>query len=119
MKILIKLAAITAIVFTTSAMAHSDGHGKVDKNKILASAQTSAKTLTFKDKGMSVGKLDSSWNKVSKDSYKLVEETKEALIVKAINNENNQTIYFKISKAGKVIDVNDARSFKGSHGHSH
>ncbi|MEI8651206.1 hypothetical protein P4S73_30130 [Paraglaciecola sp. Hal342] len=36
MKILIKLAAITAIIFTTSAMAHSDGHGKVDKENITS-----------------------------------------------------------------------------------
>lgn len=119
MKALIKIALVSTFVLSASAMAHSDGHGKVDKKKIIASAQTSAKALAFKDKGMSVGKLDSSWNTVSKDSFKLVEETKEAIIVKAINNENNQTIYFKVSKAGKVLDVKDATSFKGSHGHSH
>ena len=33
MKVLIKLAAITIIVFTTSVMAHSEGHGKVEKSK--------------------------------------------------------------------------------------
>jgi len=119
MKILSKLAVISTFLFTTSVFAHGDGHGEVDKNKILQAAQTSAKGLTFKDKGMSVGKLESSWNKVSKDSFKLVEETKEAIIVKAINNVNKQTIYFKVSKAGKVLDVKDATSFKGSHGHSH
>ncbi|OKY27813.1 DUF6488 family protein [Thalassotalea sp. PP2-459] len=119
MKTLKKLAVISTLLFTTSAFAHGDGHSEVDKKKILQAAQTSAKTLTFKDKGMSVGKLDGSWNKVAKDSFKFVEETKEAIIVKAMNNENNQTIYFKISKAGKVLDVKDESSFKDYHGHSH
>ena len=119
MKALVKLALISAFVISTSAIAHSEGHGKVDKKKILASALTSAKALTFKDKGMSIGKLDSSWNKVSKDSFELVEETDEVIVVKAKNDENNQTIFFKLSRAGKVLDVQDERSFKGAHGHTH
>ncbi|GGZ79794.1 DUF6488 family protein [Paraglaciecola chathamensis] len=119
MKILIKLAAITAIIFTTSAMAHSDGHGKVDKKKILQAAQTSAKALTFKDKGMSVGKLDSSWNKVTKDNFTVVEETRDAVLLKATNAQNNQTLLFIVSKAGKVMNVKDEKMFKNEHGHAH
>jgi len=119
MKVLIKLAAIKIIVFTTSVMAHSEGHGKVEKSKIIQAAQTSAKALTFKDKGMSVGKLDSSWNKVTKDNFTVVEETRDAVLLKATNAQNSQTLLFIVSKAGKVMDVKDEKMFKNEHGHSH
>jgi len=119
MKILTKFAVISTMIFVTSAVAHSDGHGKVDKTTILQAAQTSAKTLTFKDKGMSVGKLDSSWNKVAKENFKIVEETSEGVLVKATNDKNQQTLFFMVSKGGKVMNVKDAEVFKHDHGHSH
>lgn len=124
MKAIIQLVLVTAtlistLIISSSAFAHSGGHGKVDKNTIIQAAQIATKTLTFKDKGMSVGKLDSSWNQVAKDKFELVEETSSQFIVKATNNQNQQTLYVKITKAGKVIDVKDASSFKNTHGHSH
>ncbi|MCH2085571.1 MAG: DUF6488 family protein [Pseudoalteromonas sp.] len=119
MKILTKLAFMSSMVFASSTMAHSDGHGKVDKSKILQAAQTSAKTLTFKDKGMSVGKLDSSWNKVSKENFKIIEETGEGVLVRATNENNHQTIFFMVSRGGKVMEVKDEQAFNHDHGHSH
>ena len=119
MKTLMHLLLVATFAFTSSAFAHGDGHGKVDKKKIIQAAQTSAKMLTFKDRGMSAGKLDSSWNDVSKSNFELVEETKDAIIVKANNAQNQQTLYFNVSKGGKVLDVKDAKSFEHAHGHTH
>ena len=99
--------------------AHGDGHGEVDKNKILQAAQSSAKALTFKDKGMSVGKLDSSWNKEAKDKFIIVEETRDGILVKATNGQNDQTLLFMISRTGKVMEVKDEKRFKHEHGHAH
>ncbi|KGJ90351.1 DUF6488 family protein [Colwellia psychrerythraea] len=119
MKTLSKLAVISTLLFTTSVFAHGDGHGEVDKKKILQAAQTSAKALTFKDKGMSVGKLDGSWNKVAKDNFTIVEETREGILVKATNAQNHQTLLFMVSKTGKVMEVKDEKMFKHEHGHAH
>ena len=118
MKSLIKLIFLAALSTSTAAMAHGEGHGKVDEKKVIQAAQNVAKKLTFKDNGMSVGKLDSSWNKVAKEQFELVEESDKAIIVKAINNANQQTLFFKVSKSGQVLDVKDANSFKNTHGHS-
>ncbi|REL35641.1 DUF6488 family protein [Thalassotalea euphylliae] len=114
-----RLVLASTLIFTSSAFAHGDGHSKLDQSKIIQAAQTSAKMLTFKDKGMSVGKLDSSWNKVAKGAFKLVEETDNAIIVKATNTNNQQTLLFNVSKGGKVLDVKEAKSQSGEHGHSH
>lgn len=119
MRTLIKFILLATFLMSTHAQAHSEGHGKVDTQQILKAAQKSAKILAFKDKGMSVGKLDSSWGKVSKDNFKVVEESDKAIIVKATNDKNNQTLYFTVNKHGKVMDVKEAKAFKHSHGHSH
>jgi len=119
MKALVQLILISTLVVTTSVMAHGDGHGKLDKKKIIQAALTSAKMLTFKDKGMSVGKLDSSWNQVAKDQFEMVEESKDTVIVKAKNTQNSQVLYFTVSKGGKVLDVKDAKTFEHAHGHGH
>ena len=58
---------------------------------------------------MSVGKLDSSWNKVTKDNFTVVEETRDAVLLKATNAQNSQTLLFIVSKAGKVMDVKDEK----------
>lgn len=119
MKALITLVLASTLVFTSSAFAHGDGHGKVDEKKLIQAAQTLTKTLTFKDKGMSVGKLDSSWNKVAKEKFKIVEESDESILVKATNAKNHQTLYFVVSKSGKVLEVKEEKVFKHDHGHSH
>lgn len=118
MKTLIKLLCIFTLLFTTQLTAH-EGHGKVDKNQIVQAAQKSAKILTFKDKGMAVGKLDKSWNRVPKEHFKVIEENHDAIIVKATNMQNKQTLYFTVSKGGKVKDVKDVKAFEHAHGHSH
>ncbi len=119
MKALIKLVLTATVLFNGVVFAHSEGHGRVDVNQVIQAAQTAAKTLTFRDKGMSVGKLDSSWNKVAKDAFRIVEESDNTLLIKATNEHTNQTVFFVVSKGGKVLDVKAADSFKQDHGHSH
>lgn len=119
MKIIRQSILVSTLVFTASVFAHGGGHGKLDESKIIQAAQTYAKTLTFKDKGMSFGKLDSTWNKVAKDNFEVVEETADSILVKATNTQNHQTIFFVVSESGKVLEVKEEKVFKHEHGHSH
>ena len=119
MKMLKHLVFVSTVVFATSVWAHGEGHGNADIEQVTQAAQTTAKMLTFKDKGMSVGKLDSSWNSVGQGEFELVEETQQGFIVKATNKKNQQTLFFKINKLGTVLDVKDAKAFSHSHGHAH
>ncbi|WP_414630999.1 DUF6488 family protein [Alteromonas australica] len=48
-----------------------------------------------------------------------VEATEREYIVKATNSENGETLFFSISKKGKVLNVEKATSFDKGHGHSH
>jgi len=68
---------------------------------------------------MTVGKLDQSWIHVEKSQFIFVEENKENFIVKATNAQNNQTLYFRVSKDGIVSDVAESASFEIKVGHKH
>lgn len=110
---------ISALVISASTFAHSDGHGQINADKVISIAQTSAKMLTFKDHGMSVGKIDKSWNDLTKDQFRIVEEGKSNFIVKAMNTKTKKVLYFDISKKGEIKDVKSGGSFRDGHGHSH
>lgn len=119
-KTLLLLTSISlATSFSTIAITHDGGHGAMNSEKAIILAQTSAKTLTFKSEGMSVGKLDKSWNNVAKSQFTLVEENEKNIIVKATNQQNKQTLYFNVNKDGTVSDVTESSSVKKSHGHEH
>lgn len=119
MNILKKIMLISTLVISASTFAHSDGHGQINTDKVISIAQTSAKMLTFKDHGMSVGKIDSSWNDLTKEQFRIVEEGKSNYIVKAINTKTKRILYFDISKKGEIKDVKSGGSINGGHGHSH
>ena len=119
MNIFKKIILISSLVLSATVFAHSDGHGKVNAEKVIEIAQTSAKMLSFKDYGMSVGKIDKSWNDVTKEQFRVVEEKESNYIVKAINTKTKETLYFNISKKGEIKDINKDRAFNRSHGHSH
>ncbi len=67
MKLLKAFLLLVIVVTSSGAMAHGGGHGAIEGDKAVALAQTSAKMLTFKSYEMSVGKLDESWNQVTKE----------------------------------------------------
>jgi len=113
------LTIASALLASSNAFAHGGAHGEVSVLEVIQAAQTTAKTLTFKNNGMSVGKLDRSWNKVAQADFELVEATEREYIVKATNSENGETLFFSISKKGKVLNVEKATSFDKGHGHSH
>jgi len=119
MNILKKIILVSSLALSTSVYAHSDGHGKVTSQKILEIAQTSAKMLSFKDHGMSVGKIDKSWNDVSKEQFSIVEEAETNYLVKAINTKTKETLYFNISKKGEINNVKKGQEVNKGHGHSH
>lgn len=117
MKTLKKILLISVLAISSSAFAHSDGHGKVSPKEVIQIALKSAKMLTFKDHGMSVGKVDASWNNMSKEQFSIIEKDDFNYIVKAINTDTKQELYFSINKAGEINDVKDRRS--SNHGHAH
>ena len=119
MKIFSITFLVAAITMSSSLWAHSFGHGEVSADEILYIAQKSAKMLTFKDQGMSVGKIDNSWNTIGAGAFKIVEQSDLGFIVKATNDEKDQTLYFEINPNGQVRDVKDASSFSNNHGHNH
>ena len=119
MNILKKIILISTLAISASTFAHSDGHGKISTDKVISIAQASAKMLTFKDHGMSVGKIDKSWNDLTKEQFRIVEEGQSNFIVKAINTETKRVLYFNISKSGEIKDVKAGGAFSDGHGHSH
>lgn len=119
MKLIKAFLLLATVVTSSGAMAHGGGHGAIEGDKAVTLAQTSAKMLTFKSYEMSVGKLDKSWNQVTKEQFILVEEGKENFIVKATNKANKQTLYFNVSKEGRVTEVSESASFEKAHGHQH
>ncbi|WP_281559014.1 DUF6488 family protein [Thalassomonas sp. RHCl1] len=116
---LLKLILIATISISGSVFAHTGGHGQVSADKAVTIAQTSAKMLTFKDHGMAVGKIDKSWNKVTKENFTLLEQSGDVYIIKGVNTESHQTLYFTISKQGQVMEVAEPANFKSDHGHAH
>lgn len=117
MKTLKKILLISTLAISSSAIAHSDGHGKVNPKEVIQIALKSAKMLTFKDHGMSVGKIDASWNNMSKEQFSIIERGDFNYTVKAINTDTKQELYFSINKAGEINDVKDGSTV--SHGHAH
>ena len=123
MKKLIGILFTAMLTLTNSAFAHGDGHGEetagISISKAIDLAQTSAKMLTFKDHGMSVGKIDESWNKVSEQQFTLKEQTNSQYIIAGYNQKLEQTLYFTVTKSGQVKAVEKAKAFKKNHGHAH
>jgi len=119
MNIFKKLILISTLVMSASVFAHSGAHGQINAAKAIQIAQTSAKMLTFKAHGMSVGKIKKSWENVKKAQFEIVKKNPANYVVKATNNKAEEVLYFTISKAGEVIDVKDAGSYKQGHGHAH
>jgi hypothetical protein len=119
MNIFKKIILISTLAMSATTFAHSDDHGEINADKVISIAQTSAKMLTFKDHGMSVGKIDKSWNDLAKEQFRIVEERESNFIVKAINTKTKKTLYFNISKNGEVKDVKSGSAFSDGHGHSH
>lgn len=120
MKTLAKLLLITLTFISSAVFAHGgDSHGKANPAKALEIAQSTAKKLTFKANGMSIGKIDKSWNNIAKEDFIMVEMNDEAYLVKAKNKANDQELFFIVGKDGKVKDVKDGKSFSKGHGHSH
>ena len=121
MRVLLTLiVALTA--FTSSPLlAHPGGHGEmrleIGEKQALDIVQSMTKALTFKDRGYSVGKIDSSWEKVPKQAFKLVDESSSAFVYKVTNKANKQTLVLSINKNGRVASVNDEAVT--THGHQH
>jgi len=113
------IALFTWLFCSSLAFAHTGGHGKVNKERAVEIAQNAAKMLTFKSYGMAIGKIDASWASVKKASYQVVEEDDSHYMIKAINKDNAQTLYFNIGKNGEINAVKDAVDFTKKHGHSH
>ena len=74
MKLLKVLILLAAISVSNTLFAHDGGHGAMSADRAVTLAQTSAKMLTFKSHNMSVGKLDTSWNKVKLEQFILLKE---------------------------------------------
>lgn len=123
MKTLINLLFVVGILSSGALHAHPGGHGEmrleIGDTQALDIVRSMTKALTFKDRGYSVGKIDESWAKVSKQQFTLVEESSSAFIFKATNPENGQTLFFDISKSGRVQSVKEAENFNKGHGHQH
>jgi len=118
-KVLILTTIMALVAVSNSAVAHIGGHEPMGSEKVVALAQTSAKMLTFNANEMTVGKLDQSWTRVEKSQFILVAENKENFIAKVTNAQNNQTLYFRVSKDGIVSDVAESASFEIKVGHKH
>ena len=119
MKTIIAIIVITLITSAGRAFAHGDGHGVIKPERALSIAQAATKASTFKDKGFSVGKIDTSWNKVKKDQYKIVENDSSGFIIKVTNPSVKRTLFIRLRGSGKVVDVKDQGDFLMTHGHDH
>lgn len=119
MKNIINLILIVFLSFTASVFAHGDGHGEMTEARAQSIAHAVTKAMTFKDRGYSVGKIDVSWAKVKRQAFKIVEENRHEIIVKATNAANKQTLFIKLNHSGSVIDVKEEGEFAVSHGHDH
>jgi len=103
-KIIYSLILCLSLV-TGQALAHSGGHDNIAAGDATRIAQTAAKMLTFKDHGFKVGQLSKSWEKVSREHYKLEQLEQHYYLVSAFNSENKQKLYFKVGKEGQVLDI--------------
>ncbi len=121
MKVILSISLLIMMLFVNSVFAHGGdhGHGDISEERAISIAQAVTKAMTFKDRGYSVGKIDTSWNKVQKSAYKLVEEDSSSFIIKATNVANKQTLFVKLKHSGKVVDVKDEGDFIMTHGHDH
>ncbi|QQX78807.1 hypothetical protein JK628_14675 [Shewanella sp. KX20019] len=119
MKKLSIIICAALVSLSSQAFAHGDGHSVMEADAAVKLAQTSAKMLSFKDHGMSVGKIDDSWSQVAKSEFVLSEQAKDGFIIKGYNAKIGQTLYFTIDKSGQVKTVEESKKFNKSHGHAH
>ena len=108
MKVFIRAISLITLLITSigqgEAYAHQ-GHNEISSETAINIAHKSVKQLTFKDFGYDVGKLDVSWKSLNDSSFSVLEVLEKRFIIVAINGSNDQTIYFEITKNGKVVSV--------------
>lgn len=104
MKILLTTLTSLVIFVSSPVMSHA-GHSHISEEQAINSAVKSAKQMTFKDYGFSVGKLDSSWKTTSKQNVTASAQQNGYFLISVNNVTLDTTLYFKVAKTGEVIDV--------------
>lgn len=107
MKKLISSLVLSLTLMTGQAFAHSGGHGNIAAGDATRIARTAAKMLTQQAHGFEIGKLDSSWQQVAREHYKLEQLQQHFYLVSAVNPKNKQKLYFKVGKEGQILDISE------------
>lgn len=77
----------------------------ISREQALSTAQTTARTMAFKDAGFEAGKLHKSWKYLAADNFSVVEAGEQGVVIKARNTEFDRVLYFSIATNGEVIAV--------------
>ncbi|RYV00561.1 hypothetical protein SOPP22_17285 [Shewanella sp. OPT22] len=121
MRLLSVIVTVTTLLIVQPSFAHGDGHGHqptLSADGAISVAVKAAKKMSFKDMGLAIGKLDTSWGKINPENFKVVERNAMGYIIVA-TNDDTETLVFSVSKEGRLIDVVNRQTFEKSHGHSH
>lgn len=105
MKKYLSLILFAAISFNSQWLsAHAD-HGFINATQAKSIALSMTKKLSVKDLGYSVGKLDSSWRKITSSDVTVLPSDSGKHQVRVNNAEAKKSIVVSLSANGEVLSV--------------
>ena len=109
------LLLLTFLVITQSQIvfAHGGGHGPISETRAIDVASFTVNQFVHFDSGLDFGKLNKSWNAISKDEKRIHRKGDGYYIVSATNKQEGKTLYVLMSIGGEVYDANFTGEFKG------
>ena len=96
---------IFLLLFMGQVQAHSKGHGGMSAADAVELAHRSAQKLAFKDLGLAIGNLDSSWKNVGKKRFVIKQDKGHSYVISATHPDSKETLFFQISKSGQLQHV--------------
>lgn len=98
---------------STSAQAHSGGHGEIvlNESQAISVAHSVATQFITQDPGLGFGKLDPSWKTLPAAAMRIHRKQDDYYIVSLTNKD--KTLFILISIFGDVYDANFTGEFEG------
>ncbi len=104
---------IMSLVYGQAVLAHGDGHAAINDEQAVTVATAAVAELVASDVGLGFGKLDPSWNRVSKNAKRVESKKGGYYIVSVQNKGEGRTLFILMSEGGAVYDANFTGKFEG------
>ena len=111
MKKILLLLSLLLMSHSQTALSHGGGHGPISEPKAIEVATFTINQFVHFDAGLGFGKLNKSWNSISKDGKRIHKKGDGYYIVSATNKQESKTLYILMSVGGELYDANFSGKF--------